>query len=230
MERGEAAKHWRARAWGLPSPTRSQRRSLSSRKRIPVPAASATGWVTPVPGISRLGVSIRSYLQGWYACVLRFESLSLYSKSFSAQATHRQARVPVPPILSLKSPASPPHRHTLKFLDAQKHAGCAFFSSHVPCERKGPLTDLLSQDSSGKRERGSRENTQPPVVALSSGKSDEKRMRNETGSSPRPTAHPHEDRLPTHPEPRKRLAPSRPYQLYSRTCPGRTPPVQPAPT
>lgn len=48
-------------------------------------------------------------------------------------------------------------------------------------------------------------------------------MRNEPGSSPRPAAHPHGDRLLTPLEPRKRLAPSRPYQLSSRACPSRTP-------
>ncbi|CAI9167553.1 unnamed protein product, partial [Rangifer tarandus platyrhynchus] len=58
--------------------------------------------------------------------------------------------------------------------------------------------------------------------AFSSCKSPQKRMRNEVGSSPRPTAHPHEDRLPTHLEPWKRLAPARPSQLSD--WPTRTPP------
>ena len=47
-------------------------------------------------------------------------------------------------------------------------------------------------------------------------------MRNELGSSPRPTAHPREDRLPTRLEPWKRLAPARPSQLSD--WPTRTPP------
>lgn len=65
----------------------------------------------------------------------------------------------------------------------------AVLSPRAAClvREKGPLQDHLTQDTSGKRELGSRENTPPWGVAFGSCKSNQKRTRNEVGSSPRPT-------------------------------------------
>lgn len=169
-----------------------------NRKEFPLPRPLRLGGSHLSPGcLSRAFRFVRIYKAGMPACYdvkaspfIQNHPLPRPRTDKPSEWCRKRSEFPMPPILSLKFPASPSHRHTLLFLDAQEHTGCAFLRSHVPRARKGPLTDLLSQSSSGKRERGSRENTQPPVVALGSGKSDEKRMRNETGSSPRPTAHP----------------------------------------
>lgn len=123
----------------------------------------------------------------------------------------KRSRFPILSILSFKSEHYP-LAGTLANSWMRGDTCCAFFGSHVPCARSETHFRTTYRRTPRANGYWSRESTPPPVVAFSGCKSTPKRMRNEAGCSPRPTAHPHGDALPSHLEPRK-LRPAPPSSL-----------------
>lgn len=121
-----------------------------NRKEFPLPRPLRLGGSHLSPGsLSRAFRFVRIYKAGMPACydvkaspLIPNHPLPRPRTDKPSEWCRKRSEFPMPPILSLKSPASASHRHTLIFLDAQEHTGCAFLRSHVPRARKGPLTDL----------------------------------------------------------------------------------------